>query len=256
VSDAWYDRIYLEDEQRELLSWMVEAERATGQRERFILVGTMDGYLLIYPGYEDRPAVNQGDLVTLAERDLLRQSYGSGRDPLYELTPEGRRYYAELQRRAGEATAVVEDQVHRFLDAGAFAAAFPGTYARWRDAERALWDAEDVGQLTEIGHVCREAMQAFADDLAKRAGIEGMPADPAKTVDRIRAVIGAKVKGDTRQAFARALLAYWGTVSDLVHRQEHGAGKEGEQLTWEDARTVVFQTAIVMYEIARAVADT
>jgi hypothetical protein len=45
---------------------------------------------------------------------------------------------------------------------------------------------------------------------------------------------------------------YWGTVSDLVQRQEHGAQKQGAELTWEDARRVVFQTAIVMYEVSRA----
>jgi hypothetical protein len=35
-------------------------------------------------------------------------------------------------------------------------------------------------------------------------------------------------------------------------RQEHGGQKEGRPLTWEDARRVVFQTLIVMYEIDRA----
>jgi hypothetical protein len=69
----------------------------------------------------------------------------------------------------------------------------------------------------------------------------------------IRAVLNARALGDTRRALLAALLAYWGTVSDLVQRQEHGAQKQGEPLTWEDTRTVVFQTAIVMFEIARTV---
>jgi hypothetical protein len=47
------------------------------------------------------------------------------------------------------------------------------------------------------------------------------------------------------------LLAYFGTVSDLIQRQEHGAQKEGEGLMWEDARRVVFQTALVMFELDR-----
>jgi hypothetical protein len=38
----------------------------------------------------------------------------------------------------------------------------------------------------------------------------------------------------------------------LVQRQEHGAQKEVTPLTWEDARRVVFQTCVVMYEINRA----
>jgi hypothetical protein len=51
----------------------------------------------------------------------------------------------------------------------------------------------------------------------------------------------------------KALLAYWGTVNDLVQRQEHGGQKEREPLKWEDGRRVVFQTAVVMFEIARVV---
>ena len=47
-------------------------------------------------------------------------------------------------------------------------------------------------------------------------------------------------------------MAYWGTLSDLVQRQEHGAAKEGEPLTWEDGQRVVFHTAIVMWEIDRS----
>jgi hypothetical protein len=58
--------------------------------------------------------------------------------------------------------------------------------------------------------------------------------------------------GTTAAPFLVALLAYWGTVSDLVQRQEHGAQKEGGPLVWEDGRRVVFQTAIVMFEVDRA----
>jgi len=53
-------------------------------------------------------------------------------------------------------------------------------------------------------------------------------------------------------AFYDAVLAYWGTVSDLVQRLEHGAGKEGEPTDWDDARLVVTQTAMVMTELMRA----
>jgi hypothetical protein len=55
----------------------------------------------------------------------------------------------------------------------------------------------------------------------------------------------------TDREFAAALLAYFGTTSDLIVRQEHAARKEGERLVWEDARRVVFQTASVMFELDR-----
>lgn len=48
-----------------------------------------------------------------------------------------------------------------------------------------------------------------------------------------------------------ALVVYWGTVHDLAARQEHGAAK-AVPLVAEDARRVVFQTAIVMFELDRA----
>ena len=55
--------------------------------------------------------------------------------------------------------------------------------------------------------------------------------------------------GDTEKSFLEALLNFWRTVSELVQRQEHGGQKENEPLVWEDGRRVVFQTAMVMYEV-------
>ena len=61
----------------------------------------------------------------------------------------------------------------------------------------------------------------------------------------------ADTLGDSKKAFLDALIAYWGTLSDLIQRQEHDSQKEGKPLVWEDARAVVFQTLIVMFEIDR-----
>ena len=57
----------------------------------------------------------------------------------------------------------------------------------------------------------------------------------------------------TERAFLDALLAYWGTVIDLVQRQEHGALREGTPLIRRDAKRVVLQCAIVMYELDEAI---
>ena len=62
--------------------------------------------------------------------------------------------------------------------------------------------------------------------------------------------------GSTERPFIDALIAYWGTVSDLASRQEHGAQREGEPLTREDARRIVFQTAVVMFETHRSLFRT
>lgn len=140
MSNDWADGIYLDDEQRDLLSWMVESERGLpqNQHDSFLLISTEDGYLLLHPYLGERPSVRRGDLDTLAENLLLRRDIGTGGDPLYDITPQGRRYYAEMKRHAGEAVAVVEEEVHSFLNADAFAASFTCAYQRWWQAETGI----------------------------------------------------------------------------------------------------------------------
>ena len=94
-------------------------------------------------------------------------------------------------------------------------------------------------------------MQAFTSDIIEQYPPASVTSDPTMTVTRLRAVLTllASQLGTTEEPFLNALIAYWGTVSDLVQRQEHGAQKEGQPLVWEDARRVVFQTALVMFEV-------
>jgi len=79
--------------------------------------------------------------------------------------------------------------------------------------------------------------------------------EKAHTVARLKAVFESRANqmGQTERDFLSALVVYWGTVSDLIQRQEHGAHKEGESLGWQEARRVVFHVAFVMYEIDRAI---
>ena len=48
------------------------------------------------------------------------------------------------------------------------------------------------------------------------------------------------------------LILYWDALNELVQRQEHGNQKLGKHLLWEDARRLVFQMAVVMFEIDRS----
>jgi hypothetical protein len=68
----------------------------------------------------------------------------------------------------------------------------------------------------------------------------------------MRTAIQARLTSEKVGAFASALLHYWGTLIDLVSRQEHRASTEAAELNFEDARRVVFQTLVVMFEIDRA----
>ena len=238
----------LERSQQDLLGDIVEAdERVDDGWRQFLVISAADGNILSHPKMEKRE-IDASDVRTLAEYRLIRQVPTSGRTPNYEVTPVGRQYYAWMKQQQGEAIANVEVEVKRFLDAEEFRARHPVAYEHWSEAESEVWGAEDLAQLTRIGHACRETLELFITDLVTVRKPAGVNADPQKTVDRLRAVM----KTTTLSAKVEALLlAYFGTVWDLVQRQEHGGQKEGEALMREDARRVVFQTAAVMFELDR-----
>jgi hypothetical protein len=74
-------------------------------------------------------------------------------------------------------------------------------------------------------------------------------------VKRLRVVLEAQRRrvGETATNMLNALVAYCGTISDLAQRQEHTGTPAGERLKWEDARRLVSQTLVVIYEIDRVV---
>jgi hypothetical protein len=247
-----FEEVPLEKEQKDLLADMVEAERAVAPHERraFLLIGSHGGDSLNHPGLR-REAVYPGDLRELAHWGLLRINYTSQGNEQFDVTGNGRQYYAWMKQQEGEPVEQVEAEVRRFLQAENFRHLHGRAYERWAEAEAALWEAETTPQFTDLGHACREAIQLFVTDLVEQHQPPDVNPDLQKTVDRLRAVMGTVDLSDAVDEFAAALLAYFGTVSDLVQRQEHGALKEGEALKWEDARRVVFQTAMVMFELDR-----
>jgi len=256
MDDLRFDRIYLENEQKELLSWMVGSENQlpAEQRGPFKLLEVYSTAYLYHTNITKQSPVRKGDLDTLAEARLLRVGHTRRGGCTYEITPRGRLYYTEMMRRSGEPVQKIEQEIKRYLDSESFRLRYEDAYKRWQEAEKDLWGAQTSGELTKIGHACREVMQAFAESAVQIVGVTSQPKDPSKTITRIRAVLDKRPSGAKRE-FLDALLVYWGTVSDLAQRQEHGAGKEGDELSWEDARLVVFQTMLVMYEIARFISQ-
>jgi len=85
-------------------------------------------------------------------------------------------------------------------------------------------------------------MQEFATELVDKFRLSDVDPNKAHAFARIKAVFEQKKKilGSTQKQFLDALLTYWGVVSDLVQRQEHGAQKEDSNLVWGDGRRVVF----------------
>jgi hypothetical protein len=148
--------------------------------------------------------------------------------------------------------------VRSYLDAQQFRADCPAAFEKWTAAECLLWTPEVERDLTNIGHLCREAIQAFATAVVDRFQPSAVDPNKQHDVARIATVLDQrKAKlGSTERPFLSALLAYWGTVSDLAQRQEHGAQREAEPLVWGDARRLVFQTAVVTFETHRSLFRT
>lgn len=237
-----------------LLSELVEAARKQprDQRQPFYMMPVVHthNYQIIHPGFgADHSGAYPGDVDLLVRAGLLLARRENNHFVI-DITPAGFEEYAAQHKAASSPVAAVEAEMRALLDSAAFRQLHRGSFGKWSEAANLLWNADGTAQLTTIGHLCREAMQAFAAELIARFNPSNPPADPTKTVDRIRSVLQAKLSSSAKSAFLDALLNYWGTVNDLVQRQEHGGLKEGEALVWDDGRRVVFQTMNVMYEIS------
>lgn len=229
-------------EQEDLLLKLVEAERRVPRHERHPFVVSRrifpPGVDLIHGGWQDEAAF-EADIEILAQAGLLNISNASGDSTTFYVTPAGFAYYEECRRRQGQPLQRVEKQVTEFISGEWFRRRYPTAHEKWIQAEALLWSEDSSRTSSLIGHLVREAMMAFADALVTRLDVRNIPSDSAKTVARIRGVLEQKAAvGSTAEDFLKALLAYWGTVSDLAQRQEHGAQREGEDLVWEDSRRV------------------
>lgn len=235
----------------------MEAQRSLPreQRQKFLLMRTFDGTHIGHPGWpRDERKVYSGDFEELVRQGLLSLSFGSRGTPSYDITSAGYHHYEAVMHRHGEATERVEAENRRYLDTDYFRSTYPAAYRRWSEAEAMLWGCDSESQLTTIGHLCREAIQEFATALVDRHQPPDANPDKAKDINRIKAVLDQRGQhfGERERQFLDALLAYWRAVSGLVQRQEHGSQPQAAPLLWEDGRRVVFQCAVVMFEIDRA----
>lgn len=195
----------------------------------------------------------QGDVDALLRAGLIAVAAQGRAGYAFDITAEGLEHAETLETESDEAVTRVEDSIRNHLLApDGFRKQFPEAARKWEEAESQLWPAKTDSEFTTIGHICREAMIAFASTLVERHKPDDAPSDPAKTVARLQAVVKKAKRSATAGALLDALIVYWGTVSDLVQRQEHGATKEGQALTQEDARRVVFQTCNLFYELHRS----
>lgn len=244
-----FDHILLDKEQVELLYVLVEATRniPREKRQKFIYVRSQSPVVLFA---DERINAYIGDIEILAGSGLLNLSYTHGGSPIFDVTPLGFRYYEYMKKLDHHPVKQVESEIRNFLNADIFQKKYPKAYQKWSNAEAKLWESDSEKQLTEIGHLCREAMQEFAEALVEQYQPPNFDKDKAHIVARLKSVIGLNtIKMGTKKPFFEAIIGFWGEISDLVQRQEHGGQKEGQELVWQDGRLVVFQTAIIMFEI-------
>ncbi|CAN5272276.1 hypothetical protein BH23GEM4_BH23GEM4_08860 [soil metagenome] len=176
----------------------------------------------------------------------------------FTVSPEGFARYSRMKQRVSDPVERVQTAMRDYLSADPFRQRYPEAFRKWSEAETMLWESDSAEKLTTMGHLCREAAQSFADVLVDRHLPGEDFGSKANTVARVKAVLAWREDqlGSTEKPWLDALLVYWGTVIDLVQRQEHGAQRDGVALAREDGRRVVFQTAIVMFEIDRSLSRT
>jgi hypothetical protein len=162
------------------------------------------------------------------------------------VNPSALRRSYELERDAAKPR-FIEGHAEAYIEGEAFRNAYPAAYDAWREAFDD-YIADWARHSTAIGHHCRDAITAFAIELAARHEIP-VPAS-AQSLDRMSAILKhfKKDAGTRVYEVLDSLFGYWRAVVGLINRQEHGADK-GKPLTQEDARRVVFQTMLLMYEI-------
>lgn len=246
----------LEAEQEQLLITLVEASRDVPRDQReFFLIRAFGGDEILGGGLASSIEVSVPDLEYLGECGLLRiKAHPDGTQATFTVAPQGVERYEAIHRRAATPLQQVDARVHAYLESPEFRAACPAAFQRWKEAAELSWSTDSNDHLSAIGHKAREAMQEFATALVERHSPPDVNPDPAKTLDRVSAVLRMHHGhlGERRLALLDALFAYWRAAVALVQRQEHGGQKGGEPLGWEDGRRVVFQTASVMVELHRA----
>ena len=176
----------------------------------------------------------------------------------FDITPIGRRFYEWSRAKTGQPSEQVQKQVKSHVTGDKFRSTYPLAFEKWSKADSRLWASESHGELSVIGHLCREAMQEFVTVLVNKYNPTNVDTDKAHDIARLKAVL--KNRSDkiptTIIPFLEAIISYWGTLADLIQRQEHSGQKEGHAIEWEDARRVVFHTAVVFLEIDRILSAT
>jgi hypothetical protein len=252
-----FNEILLDRPQQTMLGILVEAERNLPryQREEFVFFEMLGGASITHSGLPNgKSEANVIDLKILEREGLIIITNIFKHGWAFGVTPAGLKYYESMILREKQPVRAIEREITKYLDSNEFVKKYPKAFEKWQSADTLLWSGGSERNLTTLGHLCREAIQEFMSSIIAKYNLLKDEPEKDKTVSRLRIVINSRKNflGDSEKQFLDALLSYWGTISDLIQKQEHDSQKEGDPLTWEDGRRVVFQTAIVMFEVDRS----
>jgi hypothetical protein len=249
-------------DQEELLMTLVDAwyELPHDLRESFTIIdSSSETSIIVHPGLPNKQIeIHQSDFQILLTSGLI--TFKLGESSQFFIHPYGFENYQTLKLKSGEPIQRVEKHIENYLNADTFRSKYSAAYNEWVKAEALLWKDNSIDEMKTIGHHCRVALQEFASVLIKLYPSPDSEQNKEKTKNRILDVIKLKKSqlGEKENKLLEAsvtyldsLFSYFDSVNGLAQRQEHGL-PEGEFLKLEDGRRVVFQTAVIMFEIDRS----
>src|SRR5690606_405277 len=139
MSEELLAQILLEEEQKELLTALVEAWRnkPREKRRKFSFVQTAGGSFIM--GLDDDPNPYKGDIEILGNSGLLSVTYTPNRMLSFDITPKGYKYYEYLKNKSDTPAQAVEQSIMNFLDSEGFKARHPEAHSKWAQAVERLW---------------------------------------------------------------------------------------------------------------------
>jgi hypothetical protein len=244
---------------RQLLDVLEQLVDAVGRvptdaREPFYVLLTAQSHHahVEHPGFPDKRAeIYEGDLKALGDEGHIRIEPLRHSGFRFDVTPRGFQAVEDFRTAGGRPLRAIEQAMLGYLHDDLFRARHPTAYEKLMSAMEKLHHPDRTDVFSAVGFDCREASQEFATSLIALAQVEDADPKASNTKNRVAAVLKvAGVRSRRVMELMNSLLEYWSAAIGLIQRQVH-AREEGIDLALEDARRVVFHTALAMYEIDR-----
>lgn len=190
---------------------------------------------------------NATDFDLLEEQGLVsgRSRGDRGR---FALKPAAFRCCAQLKSKVDQTLESVENQVRRYIANSAFEEAFPNSFSKWHEAAELLWSSDGRSKVSTIGLRCVEAMQDFADELAKRYTADLIKGGIEQHENRVHAIVASHLRSAAHEnkKHLKALADYWGAIAKHAQNAKHANESDA---SWVDAKHLVIRLGFVMMDL-------